>query len=115
MLRVKRVYEPASDEDGERVLIDRLWPRGISRESARVDRWLKELAPSDALRRWFGHEPAKFPEFRERYRRELEREGPVLRELAARSRSGNVTLLYAARDRAHSNAAVLEELLRGLS
>ncbi len=109
----KRVYEEPAPDDGERVLIDRLWPRGLTKEKAHVDLWLKDIAPSRDLRTWFGHEPAKFDEFRRRYEAELAQEPArsalaTLREQCVR---GPVTLVYAAHDSAHSNAAVLRELL----
>ncbi|MBX3209320.1 MAG: DUF488 family protein [Labilithrix sp.] len=109
MLRIKRIYEPPSPTDGERVLVDRLWPRGVKKEDARLDAWLAELAPSDALRRWFGHEPRRFAEFRRRYLRELERSPSraLVEELARRAARGRVTLLYAAKDEEHNNAVVL--------
>ena len=110
---IKRVYEEPGEGDGMRVLVDRLWPRGLSKERARVDLWLKEIAPSNELRTWFGHDPAKFDEFRSRYETELA-SGPAhdalvrLRELA---RQQHVTLVFGARDTEHANAAVLRELL----
>ena len=113
-IQVKRIYEPASPEDGFRVLIDRLWPRGVSREHAAVDDWARDLAPSDALRRWYGHDPARFEEFARRYRADLDGQRDRLRDLRGRARTGAVTILFAARDREHSNAAVLEEVLRTL-
>jgi uncharacterized protein YeaO (DUF488 family) len=109
----KRVYEAAAPADGYRVLIDRLWPRGVSRDDAHVDDWARELAPSNELRRWFGHEPAKFDEFRRRYLAELRAQEAKLEELRRRAEAGAVTLVFAARDVEHSNAAVLVELLRG--
>lgn len=111
-VRVKRVYEPPAEDDGYRVLIDRLWPRGAKKEQARLDEWAKELAPSDKLRRWFDHDPKRFAEFRHRYRAELADHGGRLAELRRRARSEPVTLLYAARDEEHNNAVVLAELLR---
>jgi uncharacterized protein YeaO (DUF488 family) len=110
-VRVKRIYDEPAEDDGYRVLIDHIWPRGVSRDRARLDDWVRELAPSDDLRRWFAHDPAKFSEFRARYRHELAGCG-VLRDLANRTASGRVTILYAARDRAHNNAVVVAELLR---
>jgi uncharacterized protein YeaO (DUF488 family) len=112
-VRVKRAYEQASDSDGYRVLIDRLWPRGVSKEDARLDEWARELAPSDGLRRWFGHDPARFDEFRRRYSDELAAHEDRLEELRARARAGTLTLVYAARDSEHNDAVVLAELLRG--
>ncbi len=111
MIRTKRVYDPASPSDGRRILIDRLWPRGLTKERARVDNWHKDLAPSSELRIWYGHDPAKFPRFRERYRTELLRQREALANLAVESKSGTVTLVYAAKDARHSNATILKELL----
>ena len=110
-VRVKRIYDEPADDDGYRVLIDHIWPRGVSRDRARLDDWARELAPSDDLRRWFAHDPAKFSEFRARYRHELAGSG-VVSDLATRAASGRVTVLYAARDLAHNNAVVVAELLR---
>jgi uncharacterized protein YeaO (DUF488 family) len=112
-LRVKRAYEPAAPADGHRVLVDRVWPRGVSRERARIDEWARELAPSDELRRWFGHDPERFDEFRTRYRRQLSTQERELERLRARAASGRVTLVYGARDERRNNAVVLAELLRG--
>ena len=111
-VRLKRAYEPAEPADGYRVLVDRLWPRGVAKDAARLDEWARELAPSDELRRWFGHDPAKFAEFRRRYRAELAAREEKLRELRRRARRGTVTLVYAARDPEHNDAVVLAELLR---
>ena len=110
---IKRVYDEPGEGDGMRVLVDRLWPRGLSKERARVDLWLKDIAPSNELRTWFGHDPEKFDEFRKRYEAKLA-SGPAhdalahLRELV---RQQQVTLVFGARDAEHSNAAVLRELL----
>ncbi|HNQ05011.1 MAG TPA: DUF488 domain-containing protein [Thiobacillaceae bacterium] len=109
-IRIKRVYEPAHDSDGKRVLVDRLWPRGLSKADARIDQWLKEVAPSTTLRQWFGHDPDKWPEFRQRYRAEL-RGNPAFDELQALARKGDLTLVYGARDAVRNQAAVLLELL----
>jgi uncharacterized protein YeaO (DUF488 family) len=111
-VRLKRVYEPAAASDGYRVLIDRLWPRGVSREHADLDRWDRELAPSSELRRWFGHEPSRFEEFRRRYKEELRPKRAPIAELRRRAREGTVTLVYAARDPEHNDAVVLAEVLR---
>jgi uncharacterized protein YeaO (DUF488 family) len=111
-VRLKRAYEAAEPSDGYRVLIDRIWPRGVSKEQAHLDEWARELAPSSELRRWFGHDPAKFEEFRGRYRDELAAQGEKLRELRARARKGALTLIYSARDTEHNDAVVLAELLR---
>jgi uncharacterized protein YeaO (DUF488 family) len=111
-VRTKRIYDPAEPDDGYRVLIDHIWPRGVSRERARLDDWARDLAPSDELRKWFDHVPARFAEFRARYRDELADQSARLAELRARAASGPLTIVYAARDREHNNAAVLSELLR---
>jgi len=111
-VRLKRAYEPAERSDGYRVLIDRIWPRGVSKERAHLDEWARELAPSSELRRWFGHDPAKFEEFRRRYRDELAAQGEKLRELRGRARKGTLTLVYSARDVEHNDAVVLAEVLR---
>jgi uncharacterized protein YeaO (DUF488 family) len=111
-IRRKRVYQPPSPDDGFRVLIDGLWPRGVSHERAAIDLWARELAPSDELRRWYGHQPERFDEFGRRYRAELDEQRERLTELRRRARSGRVTLLFAARDAEHSNAAVLADVLR---
>jgi uncharacterized protein YeaO (DUF488 family) len=113
-VRARRVYEPAAASDGRRVLVDRLWPRGLSKDRAHLDEWLKAVAPSDQLRRWYGHEPAKFPEFRQRYEAELEEpdRAEALRHLREEAQSGPMTLLTATRDLEHSEAEVLAQLLR---
>lgn len=109
--RAKRAYDPAEPDDGYRVLIDHVWPRGVSRERARLDEWARELAPSDELRRWFDHVPERFEEFRRRYRDELVTHADKLDELRAVARRGRVTIVYASRDREHNNGVVLAELL----
>jgi uncharacterized protein YeaO (DUF488 family) len=111
-VRLKRAYEPAEPSDGYRVLVDRLWPRGVPKEEARLDEWARDLAPSPALRTWFGHDPARFDEFRRRYRAELEVREEELAALRRRARRGTVTLVYGARDTEHNGAVVLAELLR---
>lgn len=111
MLKIKRIYEPADPDDGRRILVDRLWPRGISRETAQIDTWLKEIAPSDELRRWYGHDQQRWAEFQRRYRVELLVHAWLLEELGREVQEGNVTLLYAAQDTEHNNAAVLRDVL----
>jgi uncharacterized protein YeaO (DUF488 family) len=111
-IRLKRVYEPAAASDGYRVLIDRLWPRGVSRNEARLDDWTREVSPSAELRQWFGHEPSRFGEFRRRYIEELRQQRPRLTELRRRARDGTLTLVYAARDSDHNDAVVLAAVLR---
>ena len=110
-VRIKRAYEPAESADGYRILVDRLWPRGISKDEAHLDEWAKELAPSPTLRRWFGHDPERFEEFRLRYRDELTPRGEDLAKLRRRACREVVTLVYAARDTEHNGAVVLAELL----
>ena len=108
---IKRVYEPAKDSDGLRILVDRVWPRGISREEARISFWEKDVAPTTVLRKWFGHKPERWAEFRRRYLAEL-KQNPALAELRKFVRSRRVTLLYGARDQEHNQAVVLASLLR---
>ncbi len=110
---LKRAYEPPSAEDGTRILIDRLWPRGVSKADAALDRWMKEIAPSAELRRWFGHDPARWDEFRRRYVEELHRNAELLGELRSLARQGMVTLVYSAHDEVHNDAIVLRDLLLG--
>jgi uncharacterized protein YeaO (DUF488 family) len=110
----KRAYEAASEKDGYRVLVDRLWPRGVSKDQARIDEWLKQVAPSDALRRWFHSEPSRWGEFRRRYLAELKDHRAVLRELAQRGRKGRVTLVFGASDEKRNNAVVLQQYLKML-
>jgi uncharacterized protein YeaO (DUF488 family) len=110
-VRPKRIYDAAEPGDGYRVLIDHVWPRGVSRERANLDEWARDLAPSDKLRKWFDHVPERFGEFRSRYRGELAVHSERLEELRRRARKGSVTIVYAARDREHNNAVVLAELV----
>lgn len=109
MLKVKRVYEGKQADDGIRILVDRLWPRGLRSTGAGIDEWAKDLAPSDELRRWFGHSPERWLEFRQKYLEELSvpQEEPLLKRIARMAINGDVTLLYAARDTEHNNARVL--------
>jgi len=111
MIRIKRIYEEAAGDDGLRVLVDRLWPRGVSKAEAKIDRWEKEIAPSTELRHWFGHDPTKWEEFLERYRAELEGKEEVLARLRQESNEGTVTLLYAAKDEEHNNAVALKRYI----
>ena len=110
-MKLKRVYLPAEETDGYRILVDRLWPRGISKEKAKIDLWLKEVAPSNELRKWFGHDPERFNEFTERYKAELQASGALEDLHQAIQEHPNVTLLYAAHDEQHNNAVVLQKLL----
>jgi uncharacterized protein YeaO (DUF488 family) len=113
MVRIKRVYETWDRSDGARILVDRLWPRGIAREAARIEAWRKDLAPTDALRKWFGHDPRKWEEFQVRYRNELDAAGKMeeLKEIAGRAKTETVTLVYAARDETRNNAVVLKKII----
>lgn len=111
MIQMKRAYEPASDDDGARYLVDRLWPRGVKKEDLRIDGWLKEVAPSTELRKWFGHDPAKWDEFQKRYRRELEDNVEAWQPLLDAARNGTLTLVYGAKDTEHNDAVVLRGLL----
>ncbi len=113
MVRIKRVYEPAARADGTRILVDRVWPRGISKDGVKAVKWMRELGPSDALRKFFGHDPAKWAEFRKRYRAELKRAEPraMLEELKRIAAGGTLTLVYSARDERHNQAAVIKEVL----
>lgn len=108
---LKRAYERAEPDDGFRILVDRLWPRGVSKSAARIDLWLKEIAPGTSLRKWFDHDPAKWSEFRERYFLELDHNPQAVARLSEQVQRGVVTLVYGARDREHSHAAALKEYL----
>jgi uncharacterized protein YeaO (DUF488 family) len=110
-LQVKRAYEPPALDDGVRILVDRLWPRGLSKARASVDLWLKDIAPSARLRRWFNHDPAKWNEFTERYAQELDAKRPAVTALAGAMRRGPITLLFGARDERHNNAVALQSYL----
>ena len=110
-MKIKRTYAPAEAADGYRILVDRLWPRGISKEKAKIDLWLKSVAPSNELRKWFGHDPERFAEFDRRYRAELAESGALDELRAVLREHPDATLLFAAHDEAHNNAAVLKELL----
>ena len=112
-VKVKRAYERPAADDGVRVLIDRLWPRGVRKVDAAIDQWIKEIAPSTALRQWFGHDPARWEEFRRRYAAELREHPEQLARLRELARRGTITLVYAAHDELHNDAVVLRELLLG--
>jgi uncharacterized protein YeaO (DUF488 family) len=111
-VRIKRIYEPAAPSDGDRILIDRLWPRGFTHDEARIDDWVRDIGPSTELRRWFSHDPARFDEFRRRYTLELATKKAKLTELRRRARTRPLTLVYSARDTQHNDAVVLAEVLR---
>lgn len=110
-IRLRRAYEPASPEDGVRVLVDRLWPRGLRKVDAAVDRWMKDIAPSTELRKWFGHDPERWQEFRRRYDRELQQHATAIDELRELARHHTVTLVFSAHDEEHNDAVALREVL----
>lgn len=111
MIQLKRAYEPPSKEDGFRILVDRLWPRGVSKEKADINLWMKDIAPSIELRKWFSHDPAKWDEFRRRYWDELKKNPELLDQIRNQSRQGKVTLVYSAKDEEHNDAVALKEFL----
>src|SRR5579864_4276078 len=113
MIHLKRAYEDPAPADGERILVERLWPRGLTKERAAVDLWLKDVAPSPELRKWFGHDPARWEQFQERYRRELGKQEDAVRLLKQKAKQGSVTLVYAARDEEHNGAVALKRFLQG--
>ena len=114
MIRVKRVYEESAKDDGYRILVDRLWPRGLTKEKAHVDLWMKEIAPSDALRKWFGHEPEKWPAFEKNYRAELAKKKELFAEIKRLEKEhGKVTLLFGRKDEKQNQAVVLASMLKG--
>jgi len=109
-IKIKRVYEDPVKEDGIRILVDRLWPRGMTKEKARIDLWLKDIGPSTELRKWFGHDPAKWNEFRQRYQQELKKDDKLTSLLKDQLKKGVVTLVYGSKDKEHNEAMVLKEL-----
>ncbi len=111
MIQLKRAYEGVSESDGARFLVERLWPRGVRKQDLKLDGWLKDVAPSSDLRRWFGHDPEKWSEFRRRYVRELEQHVDAWRPLLVRARRGRLTLVYSAHETEHNNAVVLKDFL----
>ena len=112
MIRIKRIYAPAANEDGWRVLVDRLWPRGMKKEAVKIDLWMKEVAPGDALRKWFAHDPKRWPEFQKKYRTELKQKKELLAKLKdMEKKHGMLTLLFGAKDEEHNQAVVLAEEL----
>ena len=109
-IKMKRVYDKDERTDGRRILVDRLWPRGIKKEDAKIDDWIKDIAPSDSLRKWFGHDPEKWKEFKKKYFDELKNKKELLKEIIDKSKT-NLTLIYAAKDSEHNNAAALKEYI----
>lgn len=111
MLKVKRVYDPVSTDDGKRILVDRLWPRGIKKEKAQIDEWLREISPSNELRKWYSHDPAKWAEFRKRYKQEIAGKEELLKRIKAEARKQTVTLLFSSKELERNNAVALKEML----
>jgi uncharacterized protein YeaO (DUF488 family) len=112
MIKLKRAYEKLVKDDGERILVERLWPRGLTKVQAKIDLWLKEVAPSTELRRWFGHDPNRWDEFRQRYQEELKQKDELIKLLKRKAKAGTITLIYAARDEEHNGALVLRRFLQ---
>ena len=111
MIKIKRIYDPISPDDGRRILVDRLWPRGIKKDQAKINDWLKDIAPSNELRKWFSHDLSKWPEFKRRYIKELKDKSNLIENLRAEAKKGNITLLFSAKDIEHNNAVVLMEVV----
>jgi len=112
MIKIKRAYDPVSSADGKRILVDRLWPRGLKKETLKIDKWEKEIAPSNELRKWFDHDPAKWTEFKRKYKSELKSHKTKLQEIKSMAR--NLTLVYGAKDTVHNQAVVLQKVLEAL-
>jgi len=112
MIKLKRAYEKSARDDGERILVERLWPRGLTKLQAKVDLWLKDVAPSTELRKWFGHDPDRWGEFRRRYLKELKSKGDLIKLLKRKAKAGTITLIYAARDEERNGALVLKQFLQ---
>lgn len=113
MLMIKRIYDPPSKADGRRVLVDRLWPRGMKKEEARVDEWMKDISPSTELRKWFSHDPSRWKDFRIKFKKELKGKQDLVERLRDYSAEGTVTLLYSSKDEEHNNAVVIKEVVEG--
>ncbi len=111
LIKIKRVYDPADDSDGQRVLVDRLWPRGLTKSAVKMNLWMKEIAPSTSLRQWYSHDPAKWDEFRKRYANELDQKPTEVKQLLDISKQSNLTLLYGSKEKEINNAAALKEYL----
>lgn len=112
-IQVKRVYAKPDKSDGVRILVDRVWPRGLTKEEAHIEEWMRDIGPSDELRKWFGHDPARWQEFEKRYFRELARNAGLVDKLAARARRGKVTILFGAKDEEHNQAVAIKEYIEG--
>ncbi len=114
MLKIKRVYDPPAQADGKRILIDRLWPRGLKKEDARIDEWMKEIAPSNELRQWFSHDPEKWVEFKRKFFKELDRQRTSVETIVGLSKKGTVTLLFGSKEERYNNAVALKEYIESL-
>jgi uncharacterized protein YeaO (DUF488 family) len=114
-VKLKRAYEPPAADDGIRILVDRLWPRGLSKQRAAIDQWMKDISPSTELRKWFGHDTSRWDEFRRRYAKELRQHHELLDQLRSLAREGPITLVYSARDEAHNDAVELRQVILGRS
>ena len=114
-VKLKRAYEPPAADDGIRILVDRLWPRGLSKQRAAIDQWMKDISPSTELRKWFGHDPTRWDEFRRRYAKEVRQHPELLDQLRSLAREGPITLVYSARDEAHNDAVELRQVILGRS
>lgn len=112
MIKIKRIYDAPSGDDGSRILVDRLWPRGLSKEKAKVDLWLKEIAPSNELRKWYAHDPKKWTEFRKRYFKDLDMKGELVNQIVRKTKEGNITLLYSSKEEKINNAVALKEYIK---
>jgi len=115
MIKVKRIYDPPSPGDGKRILVDRLWPRGMKKEEVHIDEWLKEISPSNELRKWYSHDPAKWPEFKRRYRAEIAKETDLLKKIRDEGERRTVTLLFSSKELERNNAVALKEIIERLS
>jgi uncharacterized protein YeaO (DUF488 family) len=113
MIKIKRIYDPPAKEDGFRILVDRLWPRGLGKEKAKIDLWLKEIAPSDQLRKWYGHDPKKWTQFRKKYSNELKDKDELVNRIAGKVKEGTITFLYSSKEEKHNNAVALKEYILG--
>jgi uncharacterized protein YeaO (DUF488 family) len=111
LIKIKRIYDPVSEDDGKRILVDRLWPRGLKKDEIKIDEWLKEIAPSNELRKWFSHDPSKWQEFKNKYKKELNIKSEITEKLRVEAKKRQVTLLFSAKDVEHNNAVVLKEVI----
>lgn len=111
MIKIKRIYDPPAEDDGLRILVDRLWPRGLTKEKAKVDLWLKEIAPSDQLRKWYSHDPKKWAEFKKKYSKELDQKIDFIDQIVKRTKEGDLTLLFSSREEKLNNAVALKEYI----